>query len=209
MVDLYDTPDMPIPYGNLSLPVEEYQGVRRNYSAMVENIDRWVGVYLDKLEERGELENTLIVFSSDHGEMLGDRDEWGKGKPWHPSASVPLIISGPGVQQGAQNDLPMTHLDFTATFLDYAGLETPSKMDSRSFKDLLEGKTDTHRDIVISGLNNWRLAYDGRFKLIRYNNGDTFLFDLENDPHETTNLTDDPAHTERIRNLTEHLPETF
>jgi arylsulfatase len=209
MVDLYNSEDMPVPYGDLDEPVEEYQGVRRNYSAMVENIDRWVGIYLDKLEERGELENTLIVFSSDHGEMLGDRDAWGKGKPFHPSASVPLIISGPGVQTGTQNDLPMTHLDFTATFLDYAGLETPSEMDSRSFKALLEGQTDTHRDIVISGLNNWRLAYDGRYKLIRYNDGDTQLFDLKNDPEEAINLTADPDYTDIQNRLNEHLPEAY
>lgn len=185
------------------------KGARRNYSAMVENIDRWVGTYLDKLEKRGEPSNTLIVFSSDHGEMLGDRDEWGKSKPWHPSASVPLIISGPGVQQGIQNDQPMTILDFTATFLDYAGLETPSEMDSRSFKALLQGQTNTHRNAVISGLNNWRLVYDGRFKLIRYNNGDTSLFDLENDLHETINLTDNPDHADIQNRLNTYLPEAY
>lgn len=209
MVELYDANDMPHPYGAGDMPAEEYLGVRRNYSAMVENIDRWVGQYLDLLKKRGELENTLIVFSSDHGEMLGDRDEWGKSKPWHPSASVPLTIAGPGVRQSTTCDLPMTILDFTATFLDYAGLDTPDEMDSRSFKALLEGQTDTHREIVISGLNNWRLAYDGRFKLVRSKDLGTLLFDLDNDPQETTNLADDPVHTDRVGALDKYLPETF
>jgi arylsulfatase A-like enzyme len=82
-------------------------------------------------------------------------------------------------------------------------------MDSRSLKALLEGQTDTHRDIVISGLNNWRLAYDGRYKLIRYNDGDTQLFDLKNDPEEAINLTTDPDYTDIQNRLNEHLPEAY
>ena len=209
MVDLYDADDMPAPYGAGKLPSEEYLGVRRNYSAMVENIDRWVGEYVDLLEKRGELGNTLIVFSSDHGEMLGDRDEWGKGKPWHPSVGVPLIVAGPGVQQNVACDLPTTILDFAATFLDFAGLDTPADMDSRSLKAILEGRSDRHRDIVISGLNDWRLAYDGRYKLIHSKTLGILFFDLERDPQETSNLRDDPTHAGRICDLGASLPDAF
>ena len=89
--------------------------------------------------------------------MLGDHNSWGKGKPLHPSASVPLVISGPGVQQGITHDLPTTNLDLTATFLDYAGLDIPDDMDSRSFRNLLEGTyqhASGHRPI-----RPWQLAH--------------------------------------------------
>ena len=68
---------------------------RRNYAAMINNIDRWLGVFREELATRGELENTLIVYCSDHGEMLGDHGLYGKEQPYHPSACVPLLIAGP------------------------------------------------------------------------------------------------------------------
>ena len=115
---------------------------------MVENIDRWVGIYLDKLRERGELENTLVIFSSDHGEMLGDHNLWGKTQPYQPSVGVPLIVAGPGVKPRAPTDVLVTTLDFTATFLDYAGVSRPDDMDSRSLRPFLEDRTQTHREFV-------------------------------------------------------------
>ncbi len=202
MAKLYEDVDFPQPNRNDQLTPDEHLKARRNYSAMVENIDRCVGLYLNLLEERGELDNTLIVFSSDHGEMLGDHNSWGKGKPLHPSASVPLVISGPGVQQGITHDMPTTNLDLTATFLDYAGLDIPDDMDSRSLRNLLEGNTSTHRDIVLSGLGNWRMAYDGRYKYIEGFGDTPMFFDLDTDPLENNNIIDAPgtsAHVERLK----------
>src|SRR5690606_18720092 len=87
---------------------ETHQSLRRNYSAMVENIDRWVGRYTAALESRGELDHTLIVFASDHGELLGDHGLWAKSSPYHPSVSVPFIACGPGVQRGITSDALVT-----------------------------------------------------------------------------------------------------
>jgi arylsulfatase A-like enzyme len=179
---------------------------------MVENIDRWIGVYLNKLRERGELENTLVVFSSDHGEMLGDHNLWGKQMPYQPSVSVPLIISGAGVQPLGSSDALASTMDLAATFLDYAGVPRPGDMDSLSLRPMLEGKTRTHRAFVSSGLGLWRMVFDGRYKFIRgfdpgrpriwLHRGDSLrysepaaapllLFDLEKDPLENVNLLKD------------------
>ena len=145
---------------------EHHLRIRQNYAAMIENIDRWVGVYLDTLERRGELDNTIIVYSSDHGEMLGDHGRWGKSVPFHPSANVPLYVAGPGVRAGHRSDALVSLMDLAATFLDYGGVEVPEDMDSRSIRPVLEGKTEKHRDYVLSGLRDWRLAWDGRYKYI-------------------------------------------
>ena len=182
--------------------------IRRNYSAMGENIDRWIGIYLDRVRERGELENTLIVFCSDHGEMLGDHGLWGKSVPYQPSVSVPLIVAGAGVKKTGSSDVLVNTMDLTATFLDYAGVVRPGDMDSLSLRPVLEGKTSTHRQEVLSGLGPWRMVFDGRYKLIRgYNpkgrrwmhqwdpkefikpaTEPLLLFDLEADPRENINL---------------------
>lgn len=194
---LYKGVDFPQPNGCKELTREQHVAIRRNYSAMVTNIDRWLGVYTDELRKRGELENTLIVYSSDHGEMLGDHGLWGKTVPYQPSVGVPMVIAGPGVRAGLVYETPVTLTDLPATFLDCAGVSKPSRMDSKSLKLLLEGKTKEHRKFVVSGLASWRMVYDGRYKLIRgfdpskskQKKPDTvMLFDLKNDPMENNDL---------------------
>lgn len=202
---------------------QTHELIRENYTAMVENIDRWVGIYLDKLRERGDLENTLIVFCSDHGEMLGDHNLWGKMVPYQPSLGVPLIVAGPAVKPQAPTDVPVNTLDLAATFLDFAGVARPGDMDSRSLRPYLEGRTRAHREFVTSALGQWQLAFDGRYKLIRgFTPGEIWpphipqtayvdpapaplmLFDLENDPAERLNLAAKAGP--EIGRLTEMMP---
>ena len=192
--------DFPRPNGGKSLSPEEYNAIRQNYAAMIENIDRWLGVYLEVLEQRGELDNTLIVFSSDHGEMLGDHDAWSKSKPYQPSAGVPLVIYGPEVDKGMVSAAPMTNMDLAATFLDYGGVEVPADMDSRSLKPYLQGRTKKHRDYVLSGLNSWRMVFDGRYKYVRGFEDQPLLFDLTTDPGENVNLVEERPEIARRLN---------
>jgi len=157
-------PDPVEPAGDLS--DREHQEVRRNYAAMVENIDRWVGELLDVVDERGERDETLVVFASDHGEMLGDHGFWYKQRPYRASAGVPFVVSGPGVAERGVVDAPATILDLHATFLDYAGRDPT--MDSRSMRPYLAGRADgAPRDVVFSGYGPWRSAFDGRYNFVR------------------------------------------
>ncbi len=185
---------------------------RQNYTAMIENIDGWLGRYIDMLEETGQLENTIIVYSSDHGEMLGDHARWGKSVPYQASLGVPLLAAGPGIRAGFESDALVTIMDLAATFLDYGGVNVPSDMDSRSLRPLLEGRTDNHRDALLSGLltpeGDWRLVWDGRYKLVRDFGDEQYqLFDLEADPLETLNLASREAG--RARRMKDWLPEGF
>ena len=177
--------------------------VRQNYAAMIENIDRRVGELVEKVRQRGELENTLIVFSSDHGEMLGDHNLWAKRHPYHGSVGVPLVVWGQDVKKGLRVEAPATTLDLVATFLDYAGVTRPAKMQSRSLRPVLTGKTAKTRDHVLSGMDKWRLAIEGRYKYIRgFGAGGPMLFDTLADPHENDNLAASQpavcAHMEKL-----------
>ena len=108
-----------------------------------------------------------MVYSSDHGEMLGDHGRWGKSIAYQPSVGVPLVLAGPGVQAGVASDALVSMHDLTATFLDFAGRPPLPGMDSRSLRPLLSGAAQRHRPHVRSGLGDWRMVSDGRYKLVR------------------------------------------
>ena len=190
---------------------DKHLAMRQNYTAQVENNDRLIGVVLDELARRGELENTLIVYTSDHGDMLGDGGMFGKSRWGWQSSGVPLIVSGPGAAGGAVNTDPVTNLDLAATFLDYASAGIPDDYDSISMRPVLEDPTVRIRDHVISGIVNgparaWRMVFDGRYKLVRDSKADgPMLFDLTDDPFEETDIAADRPET--VRELAEFLPE--
>ena len=159
-----DFPQPTEPDGDVS--PELHNEVRRNYAAMLEHLDQCLGRLVTRLRERGDLDNTLIVFSSDHGEMLGDYGQWQKISPLQASIGVPLAMAGPGVARRELCDDPVTTLDLPATFLEVAGASAMDEVDSRSMVQYLAGETHTHREVVFSGLGAWRLAFDGHHKLV-------------------------------------------
>ena len=186
-------PDVQFPEPNDSteLDAERHNEIRKNYAAMIENIDRQVGRFLEEVEARGELENTLVVFSSDHGEMLGDHNRWGKSTFYQPSVGVPLVIAGPGVQSGVTTDALVELHDLAATHLDYAGIAALPAADGRSLRPILNGDASEHREIAISALNDWQMIWDGRMKLVLQEGHEPRLFDLDIDPGENKNLAVD------------------
>jgi arylsulfatase A-like enzyme len=179
----------PQPTKNTQLTADKHVLVRENYAAMIENIDTRIGEIVEKVRQRGELENTLIVVSSDHGEMLGDHNLWGKTQPYHGSTGVPLVVSGLEVRPSIQS-APATSLDVTATILDYAGAPALEGMDSKSLRPVLSGGKAV-RTHVLSGMGSWRMALRDQMKYVRRAEGGPLLFDLKNDPQETENRAAD------------------
>jgi arylsulfatase len=221
----YRDPDVafpaPVDPGD-ELDAETHQEIRRNYAAMCENVDRWLGEYLDAIDARGERQETIVVFASDHGELLGDHGAWTKKSPLRASTGVPLVAAGPGVQSRGHVSEPVSLLDLHATVLEYAGLDSEG-LDSRSLVPYLAGETDEHRPVVRSGLDPdeggpWRLVFDGRYELIvgedlpsvnglSTEHESPVLFDLKTDPNERHDVADEqPAVLAR---LAEYLPERF
>jgi len=180
---------------------EDHQRNRRHYAAMIENIDRQVGRFIECVRHRGELDNTLIIYASDHGEMLGDNNRWGKSIWYQPSVGIPLIAAGPGVSQGVKTDALVSLHDLTATFLDFSSAQPLPNMKSRSLQPILEGKTHEHRDYLFSALADWQIVFDGRFKLILQEEKNPVLFDLKEDPHELSDIAAEMP--EKVAELTE------
>lgn len=208
----YRDPDVTFPAPtepDEDLSPADHQDVRRNYAAMVENIDRWVGTFLEVVDERGEAEETIVVYASDHGEMLGDHGSWYKRRPYQASVGVPLVVAGPDVAGRGVVDAPATVLDLHATMLDYAGLDPTAvdpTMDSRSMRPYLADDPDAGkapvgndpREVVFAGYGTWRLAFDGQYKLVRG-------FDAATDPGEA-----DPWDEAAVRDaLSEEAPLLF
>jgi arylsulfatase A-like enzyme len=171
--------------------------IRQNYAAMLENIDRNIGLLIDEVRKRGELENTLIVYSSDHGELLGDFNYYGKTKAFRGSAHIPLIVSGLDVAKGKVSNTPVELQDLANTFIDYAGSHMPEARDSMSLKDILIEKSKEHRPYAVSEFNRikkdsdyigWKLYMDNHHKYIEWTNGEKELYNITVDPYETNNI---------------------
>jgi len=204
MVPWYEGQPFPQPNQNTQYDEAQHHKIRQNYSAMVEDIDRWFGYFIEEVKKRGEWENTIIVFSSDHGEMLGDHNLWAKTQPYQPSVGVPLVIAGPGINQNKTVTAPATTLDLAASFLDYAGANPLPGKDSKSLRTVLSGDSDQNREYVLSGLHNWRMVNDGQYKLITgySKSGEPILFNRKEDPLENNNIASKaPDVVKRLQKL--------
>lgn len=187
-----------------SITAEEHQAIRRCYAALLEGVDEWCGRLIDLVRERGEEEQTMVVFASDHGDMLGDHRRWGKTCYYESSLGVPLVIAGPLAPQAGSRSEALAELpDLGATFLEWAGVPLPPEWEARSLQPLLDQPDSDHREVAIAVLPGHRAIVTERFKLIVRDGQIPVLFDLEDDPHETTNVVD--RHPEVLAQLAERL----
>jgi arylsulfatase len=185
--------------------------VRKNYAAALENIDRNIGRIIDAVERIGGLEDTIVVYASDHGEMLGDFGLYGKSNPHRGSVDIPLVISGPGIPKGRISGALVELQDLTSTIVDAAGCRMPEALDSRSLSALLSGNLKTHRDYSMSALSSracdWRLIEDRRYKLILESGETPVLYDRYQDPLELHDISSEaPAETERLAAILAGVP---
>ncbi|MEI8044038.1 MAG: sulfatase-like hydrolase/transferase [Verrucomicrobiota bacterium] len=167
------------------------------YYRLVESSDELIGRVLGALEQTGLGSNTIVVFTSDHGEMMGSHGLVTKEKLYEESASVPLVIAPPGVTPGVDRQHLVSGLDLMPTFLDYAGITAPASLEGRSLRPLVAGNTVPWRDFVASETfaPEARMIRTTRHKYILFAQGENReqFFDLEKDPGETNNLADNPA----------------
>ena len=170
------------------------------YYGNVNLVDVMVGEILTTLDKLGLREDTLVIFTSDHGEMLYQHRAWGKQSFFDPSVRVPLIISWPGVlPQGKTSDGLVQMIDLYPTLLDVLGLEIPKSAQGKSLLPLLQGKTEKQWDVVYSELEGGKvMQFDGRYKWIDNGTGAPELYDMKNDPWELRDLASVPEFRERM-----------
>ena len=176
----------------------DIEHMRRHYYAKITTVDEMLGKVLNALEGRGWLENSLLIFCSDHGELLGDHGLPYKWLMYDPVVHVPLVICHPGSigNPGTVSDL-VSLIDLGPTVLQAAGIDVPTYMEGRSLMPYLEGREIAPRDYVCCEDNYQIMMRSTTHKLVYYIGQEAGeLYDLQADPHELHNLWSDSNYNE-------------
>lgn len=172
------------------------------YYAMIENADAMFGQVIRALEHHGQsIDDWIVVYTSDHGEMLGQHGVWEKQKFYEASARVPLVIRWPRAFGPGRVGVNVNLCDLYATLCGLAGLQAPEGLDSRSLVPLLRGDASGWCDESISHFGHTNLMIKrGNLKYQYYGEDmPEVLFDLERDPTETQDFLDDPAYASMLQ----------
>lgn len=174
---------------------------QRAYCGLVAFLDHQVGQVLDALERSGQAEQTDVIYTSDHGESLGNHAFWAKSTMFEHSAGIPMILAGPGLPQGRVEETPVSLIDLYPTALQSAGLhpdEEESALPGRSLLDIV-GAPDPGRAVISEyhdggSVTGMTMLRQGRWKYVHYAGYRPQLFDLRDDPDERHDLGEDPAY---------------
>ena len=222
-LDKYPAQDMPLPknfmarhpfdHGNLAGRDEKLNtwprkqsDIRRDlatYYRVISDMDAQIGRIIKALTDHGKLENTVIIFTSDHGLAIGSHGLMGKQNMYEHTIGVPLIFSGPGIPGNELRTAQIYLRDLFPTTCDLARIAIPNTVEGHSFKPVIEGQEKKIYDQVFGYFNDkQRMVRTDRWKLIYYPHLQRYqLFDVKSDPHELKDLTNMPAH----RDIKEHL----
>ena len=165
---------------------------RAYYAGLVKQIDHEVGCIVQALEQKGILDNTVIIFSSDHGDFLGDHNLQGKNSFYEAACRIPLLVRHPDMFDPARSENLVSLTDVTATILAVAGCPVPGYMSSAALPGLGLPRAGARNNIVGALHNSWMLL-EGAWKLSKYAGGGAHLFNLEEDPVEQHNRARDPG----------------
>ncbi len=178
---------------------EEHRLALVSYYAALDYVDDRIGELLDRLQESGCLENTYIIYMSDHGELASEHGLWWKRSYYEASAGVPLLISGPDIRSEQRVDTPVELVDLFPTICDFAGIDAPEDIDGESLKSLLTGNLNERvKHVAHSELlgghpkTRFRMIRDKQWKYVDFPSASPRLFDLIADPDEAHDLIDSP-----------------
>jgi choline-sulfatase len=193
---------------------EEIERSRTAYWALTSSLDRMLGQIIGVLERHNLLDNTLIVYTTDHGEQVGEHGLWWKQTFYEEAARVPMIVSWPDqLPQGMRNERVVSQIDLNATILDLVDAPALPGSSGRTMNGIINGQgADTWDDTIFveycteprdpahsEGDKAWqnRMVRRGDWKLSYYHGFDPQLFNLADDPHEMTDLAATPEHAEK------------
>ncbi len=214
--DRYAPEDMPPPVG-IDTPgkVQYYQTVRARYCGLIEHCDHEIGRLLDVLEQRAMRKSTIVIFSTDHGDMMGYRDCLGKHLPYDPSARTPVVVRYPGhVPASRSLPAPAESIDLPCSILEAAGLGRHPQghlpvSPGRSWWQYATGRVNHHRDYAYSEMGAWKMVVNKEWKFVHRTDGRDELYHRTDDPYELNNLARDPQHQARVQQLQRHIIESL
>ncbi|MEM8859886.1 MAG: sulfatase-like hydrolase/transferase [Chloroflexota bacterium] len=195
---------------------EEIRWATAVYFGMVSFMDAQAGKVLDALAASPYADNTRIIYTTDHGEMLGEHGFWFKGTMHEGSAGIPMIISGPGVPEGHICKTPVNLIDVYPTVIESVGADYTEVDNNIPGKNLvtLANEPDQDRTVfseyhsVAKNASTFMMR-SGRYKLVEHIEYTPQLFDLENDPDELVDLATDPANAGLVEKLRAEMRQTF
>ncbi|HEX9005679.1 MAG TPA: sulfatase-like hydrolase/transferase [Bacteroidota bacterium] len=214
-VPLEELEQLPLPYQvmrhfkRIATPIPEAR-IRRAiaaYFSMITEVDSCVGEIYRALEETGQAGNTFFIYTSDHGESLGEHGLWLKNNLYEGAVRIPLVISGPQVPQGKKVAAPVSHVDLVATMLEWATVSKPGDLRGTSLSPLLAGGSEEGARFVYAESHSEGnptgscLIRKGEWKLIHFSYYEDYLFNLKDDPKETRNRATDPSAQEVMKDL--------
>jgi arylsulfatase A-like enzyme len=198
---------------NEDIRPEDHEAIRALYAAEVSFVDMWIGRFLDRLEELGYGDDTVIVFTSDHGTHLGEEGYFQKTPSLLNSvvAQLPLIIRHPDrAFGGTEVDALVSSVDFMPTFLDMLAIGDQPEMDGASVWDLATGEKAARHERVYSQFGSFAAVRDLNWHYFQPQNEESpgrgaHLYDLSEDPEETTNVLEE--HSDVVEEMRAHLEE--
>ncbi len=177
---------------------------RGEYFALIAHMDQQIGRILDALEASGKADNTLIIFTADHGLAVGRHGFLGKQNLYEHSTRVPFVLTGPGIPSGAQRSTPIYLQDIMPTTLELAGVSVPEHVGFTSLLPLLNSASPASPDRAIYGayINFQRSITQNGYSLILYPNARIArLYHLSDDPHQLHDLAASPDHRDTLNTL--------
>ncbi len=179
----------------------------QEYYAIISHADYQIGRILEALERSGKADNTIVIFSADHGLAVGQHGLMGKQNQYEHSIRTPLILCGPGMEKGRQIDEMVYLHSLFATTCDLAGIDTPDTVDFPSLMPVIKGEKDKLHDAIYgSYTDHQRMIRTEQYKLIRYPKADrTQLFDIRKDPWEIHDLSQQYDKHKIIEELNKRL----
>ncbi len=192
------------------VPEELTRRGRAGYYGLITYLDATIGRLLAALDDTGQRENTIVIYTSDHGEMAGEHGMWRKSNFYEHSARVPLVLAGPGLPAGRRIPAVVSLVDLIATIVDLGGGTPITPLDGDSLlpplRGLAEWKDEAFAEYLAHGVARpMAMLRRGRFKLNYYLDERPELYDLEADPGEFTDLAASPEHAPILDDLRERL----
>lgn len=180
---------------------------RQEYYACITHLDDQIGAILEELESSGQADNTLIIFTADHGLAVGRHGLFGKQNMFDHSVCAPLIVSGPGIPQNERREARVYLQDVVPTSLEAAGIEVPDEVFFQSLMPVIRDWSHVPYETLYGAYcESQRMAIKDNWKIMWYPVIDKFLlFDLDADPMEMDDLSDEPDHVKTLSDMKQTL----